>query len=349
MATILSILVIGILFTSPAASKTVDKIASVERGVESIQNGDYETGLLVIRPLAEGGNTTAQYLLSSMFQEGLGVDQNEKEAFQWSLKSANGGHLEAQANIGWRLLQGSGAARNIDEGLRWLAKSAESGNVGAQFDLGSLYSGTLEISPGVHVKKNVTKSIYWFTQAANHGDSDAQLELGIYYSDGTDVKRDPEKERFWIKKSAAQGNEKAMEHLRARARDELMTNLAAEDVRFGKNPFNLVPMTIGFALRKREPIWVITDSAWEHQAIYTKMEYMKKAIRISLKYGLPAEAVTVRSQASGKELSYSEKPWTKVFFGETYEGKVPDYIQNELPPGMKFNSGLDERPLNLKE
>ena len=42
-----------------------------------IENGDYKSAALKLRPLAEGGNAEAQYLAAGLFMEGNGVIKSE--------------------------------------------------------------------------------------------------------------------------------------------------------------------------------------------------------------------------------------------------------------------------------
>ncbi len=55
------------------------------------QRGDYATALREWRPLAEQGNTEAQYGLGVMYDKGRGVPRDHAEALQWYRKAAEQG------------------------------------------------------------------------------------------------------------------------------------------------------------------------------------------------------------------------------------------------------------------
>ena len=53
-----------------------------------------------IRKLADEGNAEAQYKLGRMYEEGLGLPQDYKEAAKWYLKAAEKGNAQAQYKMG---------------------------------------------------------------------------------------------------------------------------------------------------------------------------------------------------------------------------------------------------------
>lgn len=53
-----------------------------------IENGDYKSAALKLRPLAEGGNAEAQYLAAGLFLEGKGVIKSEAQAVKYYQMSA---------------------------------------------------------------------------------------------------------------------------------------------------------------------------------------------------------------------------------------------------------------------
>ena len=80
---------------------------------------------------AEAGNGEAQYKLSSLYDEGLGLfilpGSREKEAEKWLGRSAESGYPRAMSNYGHLLLK-RGDKKN---GGYWIEKAALAGHVGA--------------------------------------------------------------------------------------------------------------------------------------------------------------------------------------------------------------------------
>ena len=79
-----------------------------QKGMEAYNKGDYATALKEWKPLAEGGDTDAQYNLGIMYDNGQGVLQDYKTAAKWYILSAEQGNAEAQYNLGVMYALGQG-------------------------------------------------------------------------------------------------------------------------------------------------------------------------------------------------------------------------------------------------
>ena len=82
--------------------------------------------------LAKQGDADAEFKLGLMHQNGLGVPQNDMEAFKWVHKSARRGNADAQSLLGWYYENGIGVTKNSSAAFKWYRKSAEQGFFGAQ-------------------------------------------------------------------------------------------------------------------------------------------------------------------------------------------------------------------------
>jgi TPR repeat protein len=67
------------------------------------------------------GDSDAQYSLAAMFRDGLGGEQNVRQAARWFKLAARKGHVGAQAEFGHMLFEGIGVDRRPIEGLMWLS------------------------------------------------------------------------------------------------------------------------------------------------------------------------------------------------------------------------------------
>lgn len=52
--------------------------------------------LAAVKPLAEQGDTRAQFVLGTIYRDGRGVAQNYDEMFRWWRRAAEGGDFDAQ-------------------------------------------------------------------------------------------------------------------------------------------------------------------------------------------------------------------------------------------------------------
>ena len=104
--------------------------------------------------LAEGGDTTAQWNLGVMYDTGVGVPQDYKEAVKWYTKAAEQGDVDAQWNLG------------------------SSNDTDAQNNLGR--AGRCMFDNGEGVVQDYKEAFQWFTKAAEQGEmSTLSTTLGI--------------------------------------------------------------------------------------------------------------------------------------------------------------------------
>jgi TPR repeat protein len=107
---------------------------------EAYNRGDYSTALKLYGPLADRGETTAEYVVGLMYANGQGVPQSYPEAMKWHKKVADRGEALAQFSVGVMYLKGLGVPQNSAEASRWFRKAADQGNAKAQFNLGAMYA-----------------------------------------------------------------------------------------------------------------------------------------------------------------------------------------------------------------
>ena len=105
---------------------------------------------------AERGNSSAQYNLGVLYDNGRGVRKDYKEAVKWYRKAAEQGLAGAQNNLGVLYDNGQGVRKDYKEAVKWYRKSAERGHDLAQYYLGEMYYR------GQGVRKNKSMAhMYW--------------------------------------------------------------------------------------------------------------------------------------------------------------------------------------------
>ncbi len=61
-----------------------------------MQAGDYGTAFKELKPLADKGDSRAQFFVGNLYQDGTGVAKSEAEAEKWYRKSAAQGNEDAK-------------------------------------------------------------------------------------------------------------------------------------------------------------------------------------------------------------------------------------------------------------
>ena len=99
-----------------------------------------------------------------MYQQGQGVNQDDKQAVKWFRLAAEQGIAQAQHNLGVMYDNGWGVRQDYQTALKWYALAAEQGNAEAQLVLGGMYF------EGRGVSQDYVTAHMWANIAAVNGD-----------------------------------------------------------------------------------------------------------------------------------------------------------------------------------
>ena len=139
-----------------------------QQGVDAFTRGDYETAFKEFLPLAEEGNTNAQFLLGGMYDYGRGVPENDQEALKWYKRAAEQGFAQAQFLLGGMYDLGKGVPVDESQTLKWFTLAARQGFPPAQLGLGDLYY------KGKGVPQDNIQAYMWWSISASLGNEAAQ-------------------------------------------------------------------------------------------------------------------------------------------------------------------------------
>ena len=101
--------------------------ADYKAGEDAYDRGDYATAWHKWQPLAEQGDTDAQFNLGLLYYNGRGVPQNYAKAREWFEKAATHGHARAQVNLGLLYANGQGVPQDYKTAEYWFRLSANQG------------------------------------------------------------------------------------------------------------------------------------------------------------------------------------------------------------------------------
>ena len=116
-------------------------------------------------------NPYAQFNLGYMYDYGLRVEQNYKEAVRLYRLSADQGNPHAQLNLGYMYRHGLGVEKDYKEAVRLYRLSADQGHELAQLYLGYMYEH------GLGVKKDLKEAVRYYRLSADQDNSIAQYYL----------------------------------------------------------------------------------------------------------------------------------------------------------------------------
>jgi len=169
---------------------------------------DPEKALVILRPLADDGNATAQSGLARAYFLGLGVPKDDSEVVRWARKAAEQNRPSAQFGLGFMYESGRGVAKDDAEAVRWFRKAADQNHTLAQAELGFMYMN------GRGVPKDDAEAVRWFRKAVGQNNPVAQNNLGVMYEFGRGgLQKDRSEAISWYRKAAAAGHELAKKNL----------------------------------------------------------------------------------------------------------------------------------------
>ncbi len=132
--------------------------------------------------LANKGDAEAQYHVGMMYNNGIGTQQDRRQAFEWFQKSAASNDPLGAYKLGC-YYDGQGAgivASDSDEALKYKLVSAKAGYALAQHDVAILYAR----------RGNSEEALKWWKMAGDQGFPDALFSLSRSYSAGKGAPRD---------------------------------------------------------------------------------------------------------------------------------------------------------------
>ena len=208
------------------------------------ENGDYANALSAYRHDAKRGDPHALLSLCKMYDNGNGVGENDKLAFQYCMQSARRGNVAAQKYLGMMYYLGTGVPKDMKEARFWFNQAALSNEPDALYYVGIAYlkgiggpkdplhahdlfeKASVEgdhskaqwklyemFDQGIGVRQDKKEAFKWLMKLADKGDGMAQFIAGSAYLSGNGVEADSGKAVEWFEKAAKQGNVSAQTSL----------------------------------------------------------------------------------------------------------------------------------------
>jgi TPR repeat protein len=192
----------SVLQPNLAVNQAVGEVV-LQKGNEAFRRKDYAEAMRWYREAADQGNAQAQSNIGVLYENGLGVAQDDVEAGRWYGKAADQGNASSQNNVGRLFEKGHDYAK----AMRWYREAADQGSVVAQINIGWLYQN------GWGVARDYVEAMGWYRKAADRGNALAQNHIGWLYQNGWGVARDYVEAMGWYRKAADRGNALAQNHI----------------------------------------------------------------------------------------------------------------------------------------
>jgi len=153
----MALLAFAVLFLATVGAAATGDFAA---GMRAHLEKKYGESRQVFHPLADAGDARAQFMMGTIYEQGLGVPKDLPTAAAWYRRAADGGNASAQYNLGVFYQFGKGVTKDSAEAARLLQMAAEQGHGRAQNNLSTFYF------TGVGVARDVVEAWKWLTLSA---------------------------------------------------------------------------------------------------------------------------------------------------------------------------------------
>lgn len=247
-----------------------------DKGLKAAQSGDFKTALAEWMPLAEQGNANAQRNLGLMYDNGDGVQENDKTAVKWYTLAAEQGLDQAQSNLGFMYYIGKGVTQDYETSAKWYALAAEQGNSKAKENLSILLlvigkeifssepdghdcSGAIDYFEKAQEVGNEGAPEYIefckTYQRASEGEGMAQYEIAMHFDLGYLVSKNPKTALSWGMKARSNGVESA---------DKLIGEILINDLVYGSDVQKLRDLSQVLNDECYRDLECAFDKVWKH-------------------------------------------------------------------------------------
>jgi len=105
---------------------------SLAKGFAAHKAGDYVKAMKEWKPLAHAGNSTAQFEIGLLYEDGWGVARNYRESVKWYRLAAEQDNAKAQVNLGLMYAYGNGVIEDYNAAHMWFNIVSSLGHAGGR-------------------------------------------------------------------------------------------------------------------------------------------------------------------------------------------------------------------------
>ena len=141
---------------------------------------EINAGLKVFEQIANEGSSEAQCFLGNIYEEGINVGKDMRQAAKWYELAADQGSVEGMFRFAFIYLNGEGGVKeNNKKALQCFRQAAGAGHSRAEYFLGLIYENG---ECGVDV--DLEEACIHYKKASDQGDRDAILHYGLFLGNG---------------------------------------------------------------------------------------------------------------------------------------------------------------------
>ncbi len=193
--------VVSILLAGPWSPARADEFKAAKAFYD---NERFDEALRALRPLADGGDAKAAYLLGQIYFFGFGrTERNDGEAARWYRVAAEAQNLEAMYRLGYLYASGQGVPQSGELAAQLWTQAAGNGHRASTVALGDLYY------EGIYTRADEKRARQWLHRAALTGDTESMYKLATNLFKSEIIPNDHRRAWAWFYIAAQRGHEGA--------------------------------------------------------------------------------------------------------------------------------------------
>lgn len=149
--------------------------AKLAESKQLLNNKKYIEAYAVLKPLADSKSSEAQYQIGLLYEKGLGLPTDYKEAFNYYELSYKNGNIKALGRLANMHYCGYGIPQSYGEAYRLFKQASDNGDTFSQSQLGNMYYN------GLGVNKDYNEAYKLIKEAFDKGETSAIGQLGVMY------------------------------------------------------------------------------------------------------------------------------------------------------------------------
>ncbi|HET6390075.1 tetratricopeptide repeat protein [Hyphomicrobium sp.] len=165
----------------------------------AFDQGQYLTALKLAEEAAARGEPQANTLIARIYTEGLGVQKDDRKAFEYYKRASDLGDIQGTFALAISYAQGRGVKKDRKAAAELFEKAALTGQPDANYNLGLLFL------KGDGKPENPIRAFQHIRYAAEKGLAQAQYDLAALYQNGTGTDANALEAARWLSRAAEQG------------------------------------------------------------------------------------------------------------------------------------------------
>jgi len=197
--------------------QSLPSLGASSQADDAFHRRDYAHAFTLYEQAALNGESSAQFMLGILYENGWGTGKDPRKALDWYMKAAEQGHPDSLYNLGVMHFYGNGIPKDRNQGIAYYEEALTVQSSKAAEALGRMHLY------GENGKKDPQKASFYLWMATEWGNTQSLYLLAHMYLKGIGVKQDEYAGILMLIEAANKGVQKARDDIQRFERDNAST------------------------------------------------------------------------------------------------------------------------------